>query len=559
MNPAAPRSRATDHQPETRGQDFFALDRSLRTLLGLYLSAPLRAHLEPHYRRLGRMVPDRLEDLAASADRNGPELRPRDRAGRDIWSVEFHPAYRDLERIAFVDFELGAMSHRPALGWNSPLPPVAKYAFTYLFSQSEFGLCCPINMTDSTARMLKLFASDEIKARYLPRLLADSIETMQHGTMWITERFGGSDVGELRTVARFERGEWRLYGDKWFSSVANADMALVLARPEGAGAGTKGLGLFLVPRRLPDGSHNAYRAVRLKDKLGTRSMASAEMVFEGAVGYVIGDLARGFVQMAEMINQSRISNGIRAAALMRRSLFEALAVAEGRVAFGSRLKDLPLMRRQLLKLLLPAEQALSVGLFTADLLEKADAGDGRAAGALRLATPVLKFRACRDARKSAGDGMETRGGSGYVEEWPHARILRDSHLGSIWEGTSNIVALDILRAIRREQADAPLRALLEEKLATAPADLRPALAERLNGAFALAGRAVAGEERLARQAGTALYHAMSAVLFAWEAKADPARLWLARLVLAHKLAPRDPLAPDDPGLEDAAMAALLPN
>jgi alkylation response protein AidB-like acyl-CoA dehydrogenase len=192
---------------------------------------------------------------------------------------------------------------------------------------------------------------------------------------------------------------------------------MLLARPEGAQAGTRGVGLFLMPRRLDDGSSNRYRIVRLKDKLGTRSMASGE-------------------------NWSRLSNGVKSTALMRRALHDALTVARGRVAFGRRIVDLPLARRQLLKMLLPLEQALSVCFATADALDRAQL-DGKT-DLVRILTPVLKLRATRDARKVCGDAMEMRGSTGYVEEFATPKLLRDAHLGSIWEGTTNIVALDAL-------------------------------------------------------------------------------------------------------------------
>lgn len=566
MNQAAIRSMPPaieGAQPETRGLNLFERDASLRALLGLYLSPDLLARLEPHYARLGAMVPGRLDDLAVEAERHPPELKPRNRRGEDAWSIALHPAYVELKRIAFGELGLAAMSNRPGVfGWSKPVPEVAKYAFTYLFSQAEFGLCCPINMTDLSARMILKFGSQDLIDRYVPGLVAQDMDAHQQGTMWMTEKQGGSDVGKVTTTAKKNGDHWLISGDKWFCSVADADMALILARPEGAGPGTRGLGLFLVPRRRPDGTLNSYTCVRLKDKLGTRSMASGEMRFEGAYAHQVGALDRGFVQMTDMINLSRISNAVRAAGLMRRSIHEALAVSEGRVAFGRRLVDMPLMRRQLLKMILPAEQALSVAFYAADLLDKADAGDEVAAKRLRIATPLLKFRACRDARKVAGDAMEVRGGSGYIEEWAHPRMIRETHLGSIWEGTSNIVALDVARAVVKARAQDSLAEDLQAKLNAVEGPLRSEIGNALDRAVAFVAKtAGAGDERQARASASALYHATSAALFAWEAarlgKAGKARLALARLVLAYKLSPKDPLASDDGALGDEAARALL--
>jgi hypothetical protein len=297
---------------------------------------------------------------------------------------------------------------------------------------------------------------------------------------------------------------------------------------------------------LPSGALNGYRIVRLKDKLGTKGMASGEIVLEGATAWLVGELGQGFKQMTEMVNQSRLSNGVRSAGLMRRAVHEALTVALGRRAFGQRLIDLPLVRRQLIKMILPAEAALSVALFTADCLDRADAGEAEAQTLRRILTPLIKLRACRDARKVTGDAMEMRGGNGYIEEWIEPRLLRESHLGSIWEGTSNIIALDVMRAAAKTGAHRALARRLAPMIGRAPADLAARLAERLEAALALIDRAAAkeGDARAAREAATGLYHATAAALFVHEAEqvGDAVRLDLAGLVLAHKLSPRDPLA-----------------
>src|SRR6185503_12974518 len=314
------------------------------------------------------------------------------------------------------------------------------------------------------------------------------------------------DVGGVITRAVKDGDDWRLYGDKWFCSNADAGVAMVLARPDGAPSGTKGLALFLLPRVLPDGTANSYRIVRLKDKLGTRDMPSGEIVLEGARAYLVGDAGRGFVQMTDMINMSRLSNGMRAAGMMRRALTEALFIARHRVAFGRTLIELPLMHRQLLKIMLLAEAARSVMLYAAAELEKSDAGDEAARRRIRVLTPLLKFRACRDARRATGDAMEVRGGCGYIEEWSDPRLVRDAHLGSIWEGTSNVVALDVMRAIRRENSLDALQPALEAMMPQGA--FGDALRAALVRAVALARETATKRDDLhARQAATGLYYA----------------------------------------------------
>ena len=555
-------------QPETRGANFFDMDRSLRDVLSLYLPAAELAHMRVHFARLGAMVGSSLDDLAASADRNPPVLHVRDRQGRETANIEKHPAYLQMERLAFSEFEMAAMSHRPALGWPEPIHPVAKYTFQYLFSQSEFGLMCPLSMTDSLTRTLRQFGDEKLVERYLPSLLDSQADEFAQGAMFMTEQEAGSDVGATLTRAVPEAQHWRLYGDKWFCSNPDAQLALVLARPDGARSGTRGLGLFLMPRQLPGGELNHYRVRRLKDKLGSRSMASGEIELNGAVAWLVGDLDRGFVQIAEMINQSRLSNAMRAAGLMRRALHEALCVCRQRKAFGRALIDLPLMQRQLLKIMLASEQALSMCMFTAVCLRRADDGEERGRALRRILTPLVKLRCCRDARKVTADAMEVRGGCGYIEEWIEPRLVRDSHLGSIWEGTSNIIALDVLRAARRDRAHEVLFDELRQRLtgvsgldADFLSNLQRALERSVDFVEQAAQSAQVGEHQ-ARQAATALYHASAAVLMATEGAqlaaegGDARRVLMARLVYIHKLGPRDPLA-FDPDLNDAEIATQL--
>ena len=472
-----------------------------------------------------------------------------------------------MERIAFGDFQFHAMSHRAgALGLDRPLPAVAKYALQYLFVQAEFGLMCPISVTDTSIHLIRKFADAELKDYLLPKMLSSDPAVQWKGTQFMTERAGGSDVGTIETVAKFGDGAWRLHGDKWFCSHADADVALLLARPEGAPSGTKGLALFAMPRRLKDGSRNSYRIVRLKDKLGTRSMASGEILLDGAFAWLVGKADQGLKQMMEQVNLSRLSHGVRAAAMMRRCVNEAMAVARSREAFGHTILDYPLLRRQLMKVTLPAEQALSMFFFAAQAMDRANEGDRDAESILRIMTPLLKFRACRDNIPVATGAMEVRGGNGYIEEWVNARLVRDAHIGVLWEGTSNINALDIItRAVGKSRAHLPLVAALTRLLdeATAiPSPFRDGLRLTLDRAIHLAER-VAGDDALedqARKAASSLYHITSAILMTWEATrpgTDARRALYARLVLEHRLGAQDPLALDEPASERDALDLLL--
>ncbi len=559
--------------PDTRGMNFYRDDAALRDLLAIYLPDDLRAHLAPHLDRLGGLAAGELDECAALADRHPPLLHQRDRFGRDRQWIEYHPAYRRLEAAAYGEFGLHAMSHRPILGWPTSLPAVAKHAFTLLFNEAEFGLGCPINVTDSAAHLIRLFGDDAVKARFLPRMLSQDMTQLWQGAQFMTEKSGGSDVGGLTSTATHTADGWRIHGEKWFCSNADAAVATLLARPEGAPQGTRGLALFAMPRVLEDGTPNRYRIVRLKDKLGTRSMASGEINLDGALAHPLGSLDAGLKQMAEMINWSRLSNGVKSSALMRRAVHDAWQVYRHRQVFRTRLLDLPLAQRQLLKLQLPSEQALSMSFFTAAALDSAEGWGAEGGGAndaravLRLATPVLKMRATRDARRVTGDAMEVRGGCGYVEDFVNPRLLRDAHLGSIWEGTSNIVGIDaIRRAVGRNGCQGAYEAVLLDRLEQCgelPAAFIGELRAALRDAIELAEAADAPDELWVRQAVTALYHASSAILLAWEGcetakrRGDARRALWARLVLDHRLYASGPLMRVDRGRERAIADALL--
>src|SRR5713101_8122210 len=324
--------------PDTSGMNFYRADPALTDLLRIHLPDALFRHIEPHLDRLGALAGGHLDECARLAERHVPVLHQRDRFGRDTQWIEYHPAYHELERAAFGEFGIHVMSLREGiLGWPEKYPVVAKHAFTFLFNQAEFGLGCPIDVTDGCAKLLSRFGDEALKAKYLDGLTQTDMNKLTQGGQFMTEKEGGSDVGML-----------------------------------------------LMPRWLDDGSPNRYRIVRLKDKLGTRSMASGEIKLEGAIAYAVGKLDRGFVQMAEMVNSSRLSNGVKSTALMRRAHHDAVTVARNRVVFGSRIIDLPLARRQLMKIMLATEQALSLSFLTADALDRAEAGSQDAAALLRI-------------------------------------------------------------------------------------------------------------------------------------------------------------------------------
>ncbi len=319
-----------------------------------------------------------------------------------------------------------------------------------------------------------------------------------------------------------------------------------------------------MPRHLPDGTKNAWTINRLKDKLGSRSMATGEVTYAGAVAYVVGDVGRGFAQMMEMVNGSRLSNAMRAAGIMRRSLLEAVFHARGRAAFGGALFDKPLMRWTLLEMLLDVEAAASVVLNAAVMFDAWDAGAEAAGRLLRIVTPLAKGWITARARAVAGEAMNVRGGNGYVEEWVNARLLRDAYLGAIWEGSTTVVALDVQRAIVKDGALAPLAAFIgtrldgvRERHAKPVTDVvRALLADVERRAAAWTTQPPDTRELEARPVAETLYHALATALLLDEGQTlRPQRQDHHKLLVAALYARRW-LVPAPPGVPAFSPSAL---
>ena len=462
--------------PDTSGINFYTADPDLSYHMRQSLSTEDFERAQGILSRMGEVASQRMDELAQVANRQGPVLIQYDKRGQRIDEVVFHPAYHELERIAYEDFAIAACTHREgALGWPGKVPQQVKFALGYLGMQAEAGVFCPVSMTDALARALERHASEPFRRRFLPALTAIKMDELKQGAMFLTEKQGGSDVGLTATIARPRPGEnfaddtlqpqWELWGDKWFCSNVSADLILTLARPEGAPAGTRGLGLFLVPRTLDDGTRNAYTINRLKDKLGTRSLATGEVTLHGAQAYLVGNLERGFVQMTEMINLTRIWAAFGSLAAMRRSFLEALAYTRERVAFGRPLAEHPLMRRQLVDLLIEVEGCAALAFETVAVLERVDRhGVEEDRRLLRILTPLSKYYIPKRSEYVTIEALEMLGGNGYIEEWANPRLLRDAIVNVVWEGSSNVIVLDVARAMAREGVDAALFAMLKNRL-----------------------------------------------------------------------------------------------
>jgi acyl-CoA dehydrogenase len=433
--------------PAADDADWYLPDEHLRWLTRRTVGEAIWPVADGALRELGTMVPRVIEPLARSADRHPPVLRSYDARGARIDEIEFHPAYKELESTVLG---FGAVRAAYAPGWRGLAQRAPRSLVTALLSlilESDQAVTgCPIGMMDAAARCLERNDA-ALAARFVPGIIDDAGKHLTVA-MFLTEKAGGSDVGANETTATSSGdGTWRLSGEKWFASCAHSDLILVLARPAGAAAGPRGLGLFLMPRFLEDGSRNTFVIHRLKEKFGTHAMASAEVGLRDAFAWQVGALDRGLPEMMDMVNATRIGIATATAGAMRRNAFEALTHTRGRSTFGRRLDLHPLMRDTLAELVVDSVAGLTAAMGVADLSDRADSGDHEAAAALRLLTPLFKMHGTERARICAAEGMEVRGGNGFIEDWPEGRLLRDVSVHAIWEGSGNVIALDVLRAI----------------------------------------------------------------------------------------------------------------
>jgi acyl-CoA dehydrogenase len=445
MLPSDPGAR---HIPPPRRQDWYSDDEHLRWLVRESVGESVWPIAQGALVELGELVPQRIEPLAVAADRHPPALQQYDARGSRVDDIEFHPAYDELIN-AVLGFGTVRAAHLP--GWRGltgTAPRALVSAVSYMFLQADQAITgCPVGMMDAMARCLAR-NDPALAERFVPRI-ADDCGNHATSAMFLTEKAGGSDVGANETVAvRDDNGGWRLHGEKWFASCPQSDLVLVMARPEGAPAGPAGLGLFLMPHVLEDGTRNAILIHRLKNKFGTRAMASGEVGLRGAFAWQVGELDRGMRQMMDMVSLTRVGIVAATAGAMRRNTVEALAHTEERRTFGGILQTHPLMRDSLAELVIDSTAALTATVAVSELLDSADGGNAEAGGALRLLTPLFKGYFTERARIAGGDAMEIRGGNGFIEDWPDARLLRDVSVHAIWEGSGNVIALDVLRALR---------------------------------------------------------------------------------------------------------------
>ena len=448
-------------QPVPALPDAWTDDRILREGLAYHLGDEVFAAVEPELSDLGRTVTDaRVLGLAARAEREPPRHIPYSPWGERVDEIEVSDAYTELGRmgvragVTALPYEAEPYGVKARLVWAGVLS---------LWGPSSALYSCPVAMTDGAARTLVVHGGHE-EHDIVERLTTRDPARAWTSGQWMTETAGGSDVGRTGTIARKDDdGRWRLWGTKWFTSATTSEMALTLARPEGAPEGSRGLVLFRVHRVTEDGARNRIVVRRLKDKLGTRALPTAELELEGALATPVGEpeVGSGVSRIATMLNITRIHNSLGASGALARGLAWARAYAREREVFGRPLHELPAHRATLTDLAVDYAASLALVLRCCELAGRQEQGAGNIgdAAVLRCLTPVAKLSTGRWSIAGVTEAMEAVGGVGYCEDSTIPALVRNTHVIPIWEGTTNVLSLDVLRAAQKSNA---LEALLDD-------------------------------------------------------------------------------------------------
>ena len=461
-------------------------DAFLRDYLARVLPPEVRRDVEPDLAALGALSGGALYDLQLQDRLSEPRLTQWDAWGNRVDRIELTPLWQRAAHVA-ARHGLVAIPYEQRHGrWSR----IHQFAAVYLFHPSSDLYTCPLAMTDGAARTLLGSRHVALIDRAVPHLASRDPERAWTSGQWMTEATGGSDVGTstTRAVPR-DDGTWHLYGKKWFTSAATSEMALALARPEGNGPGGSGLAVFYLETRNADGTPNGIRVERLKEKLGTRKLPTAELQLDGTVAYAVCGTDRGTRNIEPMLRITRAWNSVTAASFMRRAVALARAYAAERRAFGARLDALPLHQETLADLEVATRAATLLAFELVELMGRDEAGeiDDAQRALLRLVTPIAKLLTAKQAVAAVSEAIEAFGGAGYVEDTGLPALLRDTQVLPIWEGTTNVLALD---ALLRTHAEAGLGAV-QRRIAAAVEGAPPDLADAAAAAAAAAAHAAA--------------------------------------------------------------------
>ena len=455
------------NQPPPQLGNQFDEDRVLLAYLQRHLPADLLATIEPELREMGELAGGDLYQMQLADRLNEPRLTQWDAWGERIDQIEVSPLWQRAERLA-AEWGIVAAAYEQQYG---RFARTHQFALTYLFHPSTDVYTCPLAMSDGAARTLLISGNQALIERAVPRLTSRDPAHFWTSGQWMTESTGGSDVGRSETIARQdESGQWRLYGRKWFTSATTSQMALTLARPEGNPPGGKGLALFYVETRAENGRLHHIQVNRLKDKLGTRKVPTAELMLNATPAQLVYGPSDGVRHIVPMLHLTRTWNAVSAVSFMRRGLALARDYARKRVAFGAPLAQQPLHLDTLAALQAEFEAAFQLTFFLVELIGKDEVNEISEDEALlrRLLTSVVKLTTGKQGVAVASEVLEAHGGAGYVEDTGLPVLLRDSQVLPIWEGTTNVLALDTLRALAKEpHALAVLIGTIEQHLSQA--------------------------------------------------------------------------------------------
>ena len=458
------------------GLNWYLTDPTLQFTMAYYLQPDELTVVEPHLARIGELMGGQVARWAEETDRNPPRLERYDRWGHDVSRVVMPPSFTQSKR-AVLDAQQALRTEARAAKVSSGL---ALFASNYLLNQADIGMGCALGTGGGMVQSLvAAYAPADVREHVLAKFASG--EWAGETAQLLTERTGGSDLGALETTARrSERNgsAWLLNGFKWFASNCAGEAFVVLAKPEGAPDSTRGVANFLVLRTRRDGSRNGVRVRRLKDKLGTRSVASGEVEFADAEAFLLSDEpsgpeahagpsdGKGLGRMMELTNAARLGIALFGLGNARRALVESLCYARQRHAFGGALIDKPLMRRKLAEMIVEVEAAQAL------VFDGTGAANHRQPRSMRqrIAVPVTKLKVCRLGITAASDAIEIHGGNGYIETWPVARLLRDAQVNTIWEGPDNILCLDVRRGIEQARAHETLLARLRDAVSVSDDD-----------------------------------------------------------------------------------------
>ncbi len=445
------------NQPPPQLGNQYDDDRVLKSYLKRVLPPEVLAEIEPSLREMGALAGGELYQMQLADRLNEPTLTQWDAWGNRIDHIEVTPLWKRAERLA-AEFGLVAAGYEGTYGRFSR---IHQFALAYLFHPSSDVYTCPLAMTDGAASTLRRSGNQALIDRALPHLTSRDPAQFWTSGQWMTESTGGSDVGTSETMAvQDEDGTWRLYGRKWFTSATTAQMALTLARPQGSGPGGKGLALFYVELRDANGKLQNITIHRLKDKLGTRKVPTAELTLDGTPAIPVMELANGVRNIIPMLHLTRTWNSVTAVAFMRRGLALARDFSRKRTAFGAALAQKPLHLDTLAGLQAEMEAAFHLSFYLVDLIGREETGQlsPEQVDLLRLHTSLAKLTTGRQAVHVASEVVEAFGGAGYVEDTGLPLLLRDSQVLPIWEGTTNILSLDALRAVLKDESLEALKA-----------------------------------------------------------------------------------------------------